>query len=114
MVFAGRIAVKDSVAGPIAIVSIAADTVKQGKSFAEIVVNLATLLGLLSVAVGFTNLLPIPPLDGNQLILIGIEAIRRKPLSKKFKSVTGAVGLVFILLLGLVVIMLDLMRLFGW
>ena len=114
MVFAGRIAVKDSVAGPIAIVSIAADTVKQGKSFAEIVVKLATLLGLLSVAVGFTNLLPIPPLDGNQLILIGIEAIRRKPLSKKFKSVTGAVGLVFILLLGLVVIMLDLMRLFGW
>ena len=113
MVFAGKIAVRDSVAGPIAIVSMAADTVKRGKSFGEIVANLATLLGLLSVAVGFTNLLPIPPLDGNHLILIGIEAIRRKPLSKKFKSVTGAVGLVFILLLGLVVIVLDFMRLFG-
>ncbi len=114
MVFAGKIAVKDSVAGPIGIVSMAASTVKQGRTVGEIAVNLASLLGLLSVAVGFTNLLPIPPLDGNHLLLLGVEAIRRKPLSKRFKTVTGMIGIIFILLLGLAVIALDLIRLFGW
>ena len=114
MLFAGKIAVKDSLAGPIAIVSIAAETVKQGKTFGEIATDLASLLGVLSVAVGFTNLLPIPPLDGNHLLLIGVEAIRRKPLSEKFKSVTGMIGLIFILLAGVAVMALDLTRLFGW
>ena len=114
MMFAGKIAVRDSLAGPIAIVSMATDTVKHGRSFGDIVANLATLLGLLSVAIGFTNLLPIPPLDGNHLLLLGVEAIRRKPLSAKFKTVTGMVGLIFFIVLGVTVIVLDLARLFGW
>ncbi len=114
MLFAGKIGVRDSFAGPIAIVSMAADTVKQGRSFGDIAANLATLLGLLSVAIGFTNLLPIPPLDGNHLLLLGVEAIRRKPLSARFKSVTGMVGLVFFIVLGIAVIALDLVRLLGW
>lgn len=114
MLFAGKIGVRDSFAGPIAIVSMATDTVKNSRSFADTVVNLASLLGLLSVAIGFTNLLPIPPLDGNHLLLLGVEAVRRKPLSEKFKSVTGMVGLVFFIVLGLAVIGLDLARLLGW
>ncbi len=114
MLFAGKIGVRDSFAGPIAIVSMATDTVRQGRSLGDIAVNLATLLGLLSVAIGFTNLIPIPPLDGNHLLLLGVEAIRRKPLSAKFKSVTGLVGLIFFIVLGVAVIMLDLVRLFGW
>ena len=95
LMIAGKIAVRDSVAGPIAIVSMAANTVRQGRTPAETLAGLGTLLGLLSVAVGFTNMLPIPPLDGNHLILIGVEAIRRKPLSRKFRSVTGMIGLAF-------------------
>ncbi len=114
MLFAGKIAVRDSFAGPIAIVSMATDTVKNSASFADTAVNLANLLGLLSVAIGFTNLLPIPPLDGNHLLLLGVEAVRRKPLSDKFKSVTGMVGLAFFVVLGLAVIALDLIRLLGW
>ncbi len=114
MLFAGKIGVRDSFAGPIAIVSMATDTVKNSASFADTAVNLANLLGLLSVAIGFTNLLPIPPLDGNHLLLLGVEAVRRKPLSDKFKAVTGMVGLVFFIVLGLAVIALDLIRLLGW
>jgi len=114
LMIAGKIAVRDSVAGPIAIVSMAANTVRQGRTPAETLAGLGTLLGLLSVAVGFTNMLPIPPLDGNHLILIGVEAIRRKPLSRKFRSVTGMIGLAFFLIVGVAVIALDLVRLFGW
>lgn len=114
MLFSGKIAVRDSFAGPIAIVSMATDTVKHGRSFGDIAANLATLLGLLSVAIGFTNLLPIPPLDGHHLLLLGVEAVRRKPLSKKFKSVTGLVGLIFFIVVGVSVIVLDIVRLLGW
>ncbi|HPX93809.1 MAG TPA: RIP metalloprotease RseP [Bacillota bacterium] len=114
MLFAGKIGVRDSFAGPIAIVSMAADTVKQGRSLGDTAANLATLLGLLSVAIGFTNLLPIPPLDGNHLLLLGVEAVRRKPLSAKFKSITGMAGLIFFIVLGVAVVTLDLVRLFGW
>lgn len=114
MLFAGKIGFRDSFAGPITIVSMAADTVTGGRSLADIASSLATLLGLLSVAIGFTNLLPIPPLDGNHLLLLGVEGIRRKPLSKKFKSVTGMIGLIFFIVLGVSVILLDLARLFGW
>lgn len=114
MLFTGKIAVRDSFAGPIAIVSMATDSVKQGRSFGDVVANLASLLGLLSVAIGFTNLLPIPPLDGNHLLLLGVEALRGKPLSKKFKSVTGLVGLIFFIVLGVSVIILDIVRLLGW
>lgn len=114
MLFAGKIGVRDSFAGPIAIVSMAADTVRQGRSAGDVAANLATLLGLISVAIGFTNLLPIPPLDGNHLLLLGVEAVRRKPLSARFKSVTGMVGLVFFLVLGAAVVVLDLIRLLGW
>lgn len=114
MLFAGKIGVRDSLAGPIGIVSMATDTVTQSKSVGDTVANLATLLGLLSVAIGFTNLLPIPPLDGNHLLLLGVEAIRGKPLSAKFKSVTGTVGLIVFMILGFMIIALDLARLFGW
>lgn len=114
MLFAGKIGVRDSFAGPIAIVSMATDTVKNSRSLADTAVNLASLLGLLSVAIGFTNLIPIPPLDGNHLLLLGVEAVRRKPLSARFKSVTGLVGLIFFIVLGLTVIILDLARLLGW
>ncbi len=114
MLFAGQIGVRDSLAGPIGIVSLATDTVTQSKSLGDSLANLATLLGLLSVAIGFTNLLPIPPLDGNHLLLLGVEAIRGKPLSPRFKSVTATVGLIIFMILGFMIIGLDLARLFGW
>lgn len=113
MLFAGELKFRDSFAGPIAIVSMATTSVTQGGTFGQIMERLGSLLGLLSVAVGFTNLIPIPPLDGNHLLLLGVEAIRRKPLSERFKTVTGMIGLGFFLILGISVIVLDILRLLG-
>ncbi len=36
---------------------------------------LVQLVALLSVGIGFLNLLPIPPLDGGHLVFYGIEAV---------------------------------------
>ena len=41
------------------------------------------MLSLISISLGVTNLLPIPALDGGKLLILLIEAVRRKPLKRK-------------------------------
>ncbi|MBR6033378.1 MAG: site-2 protease family protein [Clostridia bacterium] len=43
------------------------------------------LLAVISLSLGITNLLPIPPLDGGKILIYLIEAIRRKPLEKNIE-----------------------------
>ncbi len=114
MLFTGKIGVKDSLAGPVGIVTVVADTVARGKTFFEVISDVLTMFGILSVAVGFTNMLPIPPLDGHHLLILAVEGIRRKSLSEKFKQVTSIAGAVVFLALGAFVLWLDLSRLLGW
>ena len=44
--------------------------------------DFAYMLAVISVSLGITNLLPFPPLDGGKILLLIIEAIRRKPLKE--------------------------------
>lgn len=60
-----------------------------------------TMVGLLSIALAFTNLLPIPALDGGHAVFLIIEMIKGKPLSDKFLERSQIVG--FILLISLMV-----------
>lgn len=69
--------------------------------------------GLISVNLAVLNLLPIPGLDGWQLLLCIIEAIRRKPISSKFKGYASIVGLSAMLILAAVLIILDCIRYFA-
>ncbi len=69
-----------------------------------------SLLALLSVNLGFVNLLPIPILDGGHLLFFTIEAIRRRPLGQRAREIASAVGLVVILLLLLVAARNDILR----
>jgi regulator of sigma E protease len=68
------------------------------------------LMALLSINLGFVNLLPIPILDGGHLLFFTIEAIRRRPLGQRAREIASAVGLVVILLLLLVALRNDLVR----
>jgi regulator of sigma E protease len=56
-------------------------------------------VGLLSVAVGITNLLPIPGLDGGRLLFVVVEAIRRKRVEPAQEGMVHLVGLGLLLLL---------------
>ena len=60
-----------------------------------------TLVGLLSMALAFTNLLPVPGLDGGHTVFLLIEMIKGKPLSDKFLERAQIVG--FVLLISLMV-----------
>ncbi len=68
------------------------------------------LMALISLNLGFVNLLPIPILDGGHLLFFTVEAIRRKPLSQRAREIASAIGLVIIALLLLIALRNDVMR----
>jgi regulator of sigma E protease len=65
---------------------------------------------MLSLSLGIMNLFPLPALDGGQLLMLLIEAARRKPLSLKTYQVVNAVGMAIFLLLTIVVTYRDVVR----
>jgi regulator of sigma E protease len=58
--------------------------------------------GIISVALGFTNLLPIPALDGGRIMFVLIEAIRGRRIEPEREGMVHLVGM--LLLLGLIVL----------
>ncbi|UCC69310.1 MAG: site-2 protease family protein [Armatimonadota bacterium] len=61
------------------------------------------IFAMVTVSIGFINLLPIPPLDGSRLVIVALEAIRRKPFDKRKEIIVHLIG--FVLLLGLFVLL---------
>ncbi len=111
MMIRGEIAAKDGLAGPIGIVNLVDQSVEAGGGFAIVMYRLLMIFVLLSTAIGFTNLLPIPPLDGHLLSVILIEAIIRRDLPPKFKQAVVLAGFVLMIALAAYVIYLDVTRL---
>ena len=69
-------------------------------------------LGMIAIYFALFNILPIPALDGGKLLFLGIEAIRKKPVSEKIEqNVTTAFFALLIALMILVTIK-DISRLF--
>lgn len=59
---------------------------------------LVQLLALLSVGIGFLNLLPIPPLDGGHLVFYGAEAALGRPVSERVMEWFYRAGFFLVLL----------------
>lgn len=70
------------------------------------------LMATISLSLGMLNLLPIPVLDGGMLVFLAIEAVRKKPLSRKVMEVSQGIGAAVLITLILVVSYNDVMRLF--
>ena len=70
------------------------------------------LMATISLSLGMLNLLPIPVLDGGMLLFLAIEAVRKKPLSRRVMEVSQGVGAAVLISLILVVSYNDVMRLF--
>jgi regulator of sigma E protease len=74
-------------------------------------VNLLLLTGVISVSIGFMNLLPIPVLDGGHLLFYAYEAVARRPLGARVQAAGYRVGLALVLGLMLFATWNDLQRL---
>jgi regulator of sigma E protease len=87
---------RKQLAGPIGIAEIAHSAYERGW-FAYL-----SMLVLISINLAVLNLLPIPVLDGGQALLIGIEGIKRSPLSQRTREIVLQIGLtVLVALMGL-------------
>lgn len=84
-------------------------------SVAEKVYMLIMLSAVISIALAFSNLLPIPGLDGIQIIFIVVEMIIGRKLSEKAEGRLTIVGFVMIILLLIFAFVSDILRIiFGY
>jgi regulator of sigma E protease len=87
-----RVSIKN-LSGPLSIAEYAGDAASEGVS------SFLSFLVLLSLALGFMNLLPIPILDGGQIVFQTIEWLKGSPLSERFLLVSQQVGFALLFLL---------------
>lgn len=95
------------VAGPIGIAGLIGDASSVG------FVYLLYFTAFISVNLAVINMLPLPALDGGRLLFVGIEAIRRKPISDKVATILNVLGFTIIIVLMVVVSYHDIIRLFA-
>ena len=90
--------------GPIGIANTAREAVIAGPP------TYVLLAALLSVALGFTNLLPLLALDGGRIVVVVIEALRRRPFDRTAELNLQRIGLVALLAMAAVITFLDIQR----
>ena len=96
-----------SLGGPLTIGQISGQTARKGLEV------LLQWMALLSVNLAVLNLLPIPVLDGGQLLFLLVEGIRGRPLSVEQRLRLSHVGLVIVVGIMVWAITNDFLRLFG-
>ena len=63
------------------------------------VMNILWFFGIISVALGLTNLLPIPALDGGRIIFVLPELVAKKRVPAKYENMVHMIGYTFLLAL---------------
>ena len=101
--FSGNVGI-DQMTGPIGI----GEMVSQTNGFREFIY----LMALISISLGVTNLLPIPALDGGKILILIIEAIRRKPMKPENEINIQLLGFSILIALSIYVSYNDILRLF--
>ncbi len=90
--FSGKMSTSN-LSGPIGIGSMAAEAGKAGwDKFLE-------MMAVISINIALVNLIPIPILDGGNLLLYALEAIKRGPLSFRTRQIATYIGFSFIIVL---------------
>jgi regulator of sigma E protease len=105
MIF-GQVSLKN-LSGPISIAEYAGDSARSG------VAEFLGFLVVISLSLGFLNLLPIPILDGGQIVYQLVEWVRGSPLSDRLQAVGQQVGVALLVMLMGVALFNDFARQFG-
>lgn len=94
-------------AGVVGIAALAQDAVAQG------VWPVILLAAMLSMSLGWMNLLPIPPLDGGKGLIEVVQALIRRPISLRVQSALNMVGIALFVLLFVYMVIQDTSSLLG-
>jgi regulator of sigma E protease len=101
--------------GPVGIYSIYSQARERDESNADSAnpedrLNTLLILAIISVALGFTNLLPIPALDGGRLILLLPEIFLRKKVPAKVENIINMVGFAALIALMVIITTMDIIN----
>ncbi|MEG2283594.1 MAG: RIP metalloprotease RseP [Bacilli bacterium] len=103
--FKGDIGIKQ-LSGPVGIYNIVGEQAKGGLE------NIIYLIALLSINVGFINLLPLPAFDGGRILFLIIEKIKGSPVKPATENMIHSIGFFLIIALMLYITFNDILRLF--
>ncbi|MCF7944954.1 MAG: RIP metalloprotease RseP [Spirochaetia bacterium] len=103
-----------AMAGPVRITYLVGDVASKGfqNGLSQGIITLFNLISFISIALGFTNLLPIPALDGGQIIVSIYEIVRGKMLSPQKYYILQMIGFSIILMIFFFALFNDLNFLF--
>lgn len=93
-----------SMTGPVGIFAITKITIARG------LYDTINLIAILSIALGVSNLLPIPAMDGAKLLYIGLQSFNNKIFSKELQMKVEAFGAFFLIALALFIVFKDFIQ----
>ncbi len=102
----GQVSIKN-LSGPLGIMEAAGDSARLGIS------SFASFLVLISLSLGFLNLLPVPILDGGQIVYQLVEWVKGSPLSERAQLLGQQVGIGLLVLMMGVALFNDIVRQIG-
>jgi len=102
----GRVSLKN-LSGPLSIAEFAGESAEAG------VTPFLSFLVLISLSLGFLNLLPIPILDGGQIVFQTVEWLKGSPLSERSQALGQQVGIALLIVLMGVALYNDIARRFS-
>ena len=102
----GNVSFKN-ISGPISIAQYAGDSAAAGMD------RFIKFLAVISISLGVLNLLPIPILDGGQIVYQAIEWIKGSPLSMRSQLLGQQAGILALLVLMSFAVFNDIARIFG-
>jgi len=102
----GDVSIKN-ISGPINIAQFAGQSAERGLDY------FLGFLAIVSISLGVLNLLPIPVLDGGQIVYQSIEGLKGSPLSERAQIVGQQIGIFALIMLMSFAFYNDLARIFG-
>ena len=97
----------ENLSGPVGIAKMS------GEAFSAGFLPFLYLMAILSISLGVLNLLPIPVLDGGQLTMLAIEAIRGEPLPARVENFAYTLGALMVGFLLVFAVTNDIFRWVG-
>jgi regulator of sigma E protease len=102
----GDVSIKN-ISGPINIAQFAGESAQRGFDY------FLGFLAIVSISLGVLNLLPIPVLDGGQIVYQTIEGLKGSPMSERAQIMGQQIGIFALILLMSFAFYNDLARIFG-
>lgn len=114
--FSGRAGIQD-MSGPIGIVTMMSDVGAQSPNMAAALANILWFVAFIAINLAVMNLLPIPALDGGQILFLIVDKIynlfSKRHIPQKYLGYINAAGFIFLIGLMILVACSDVLKLFG-